>query len=509
MTTARRKLIYLIAGPVGALIVYLLLPDQFASGAGELASLDHPAKATLAMLVWMAVWWLTEAVDIRVTALLPIALFPIFGVSSIRDATAPYASHIIFLLLGGFLIATAIQRWGLDKRIALGILSRVGDSPARIVGGFMLATAFLSAFISNTATTAMMLPIGLSVISLVLFTGDSGEDAHRGHAFATCIMLGIAHAASIGGISTIIGTIPNSFVVSFVRDAIDAPYQQDISFLEWSMIGVPVVLVLLPLCWWLLAKVVYKVDEVQLSGSSASLRKERLALGAMDHEEKAVLGVFALTVVLWLARSPLQHAELSLFGNTFIPLAGLTDSGIAIFGAVLLFMIPARNHPGQLILQWEDLKNLPWGVLLLLGGGLSLAAAVKTNGVTEFIGAQALALSFLPGFLILLAVISAVVFLTELTSNTATTVTLVPILAAIAPSLGIHPYALVIPASIAASCAFMLPIATPPNAIVFGSGHVSSQQMRKTGIRLNFICLAVITLLAVTFSDFMIRLVAG
>lgn len=509
MTTARRRLIYLIAGPVGALLVYLLLPDQFVSGTGDMAHLDHPAKATLAMLVWMAIWWLTEAVDIRVTALLPIALFPVFGVASIRDATAPYASHIIFLLLGGFLIATAIQRWGLDKRIALGILSRVGNSPARIVGGFMLATAFLSAFISNTATTAMMLPIGLSVISLVLFNGDSGEEVHREHAFATCIMLSIAYAASIGGISTVIGTIPNSFAVSFIRDAIDAPYQQDISFFEWSKIGVPIVLVLLPLSWWLLTKVVYKVDTIRLSGSAAALREKERALGAMDYEEKAVLGVFAFTVLLWLGRTSLQQVELSWSGQVFVPLAGLTDSGIAIFAAVLLFILPARNHSGQFILQWVDLKNLPWGILLLLGGGLSLAAAVKANGITEFIGAQALGLSFLPVFLILLVVISAVVFLTELTSNTATTATLVPILAAIAPALGIHPYTLVIPASIAASCAFMLPIATPPNAIVFGSGHISSQQMRRTGIWLNLICLTVITLAAATLSDFMIRLVAG
>ncbi len=509
MKTIRYRLVYLISGPAGALIVYLLLPDQFITGDGAVANLEHPARATLAMLVWMAIWWLTEAVDIRVTALLPIALFPIFGIGSIQQATAPYASHIIFLLLGGFLIATAIQRWGLDKRIALGILSRVGSSPARIVGGFMLATAFLSAFISNTATTAMMLPIGLSVISLVVYNESGSEEGHEGHAFATCIMLSIAYAASIGGISTIIGTIPNAFVVSFMRDTIDAPYQQDISFLEWSRIGVPVALVLLPLSWWLLTRVIYRVNRIQLSGSVTSLMEKKQALGAMGFEEKAVLGVFVFTALMWLSRSSLQPVEFSLFGNVVTPLAGLTDAGIAIFGAVLLFTIPARNHAGQSILQWVDLRNLPWGILILLGGGLSLASAVKANGVTEFIGVQAMALSFLPVFLILLAVISAVVFLTELTSNTATTATLVPILAALAPALNIHPYTLIIPASIAASCAFMLPIATPPNAIVFGSGHVTSQQMRKTGLWLNLICLTVITLLAATLSHVMIRLLSG
>ncbi len=507
MKTGRYKFICLITGPVGALIVYWLLPEQYLSSSGDMTEFGHSARATLALLVWMAAWWLTEAADIRVTALLPIALFPIFGVTSIREATAPYASHIIFLLLGGFLIATAIQRWGLDKRIALGILSRIGSSPARIVGGFMLATAFLSAFISNTATTAMMLPIGLSVISLVVFNKNNTGNERQGQAFATCIMLSIAYAASIGGISTVIGTIPNSFTVSFVRDAIDTPYQQDISFFEWSQIGVPVVLVLLPVSWWLLTKIIYKVDNIKLYGSAASLKNKRLALGAMRYEEKAVLCIFSFTVLMWLGRTYLQGIEFSWHGNVLNPLAGLTDSGISMLGAILLFVIPARNHTGRYILQWEDLKSLPWGILLLLGGGLSLAGAVKANGVTEFIGAQATALSFLPMFLILLIIISAVVFLTELTSNTATTATLVPILAAIAPALNVHPYTLVIPASIAASCAFMLPVATPPNAIVFGSGHITSQQMRKTGIWLNLICLMVITLLAFTLSNLMIGLI--
>ena len=509
MKTGHYKLIYLIAGPVSALLVYILLPEHYLGSTGDLTEFGHEAKATLAMLVWMAVWWLMEATDIRVTALLPIALFPVFGIGSVKEAAAPYASHIIYLMLGGFLIAMAIQRWGLDKRIALEILSRVGSSPTRIVGGFMLATAFLSAFISNTATTAMMLPIGLSVISLVLFTENKANGDHQSQAFATCIMLSIAYAASIGGISTVIGTVPNSFAVSFIRDSIDSPYQQDISFLEWSRIGVPVVLILLPICWYLLTKFIYKVDKIKLDGSAASLKNKKLALGAMSYEEKAVLCVFSFTVLMWLSRTSLQEIEIPWDGDVFTPLAGLSDSGIAILGAVLLFVIPTKNSTSRYILQWEDLKNLPWGILVLLGGGLSLAAAVKANGVTEFIGAQATALSFLPMFLILLAIVGMVVFLTELTSNTATTATLVPILAAISPALGAHPYTLVIPATIAASCAFMLPIATPPNAIVFGSGHITSQEMRKAGLWLNLICLAIITLLAFTLSSVIIRLIAG
>ena len=506
MKTPRAKTICLGAGPVFALIAYILLPEQYLGGTGDMIAFGHPARATLAMLVWMAIWWLTEATDIRVTALLPVTLFPVLNVSTIKAAAAPYASHIIFLLLGGFLIATAIQRWGLDRRIALGILSRVGNTPSRIVGGFMLVTAFLSAFISNTATTAMMLPIGLSVIGLVaLHENSRGKDL----TFSTCIMLAIAYSASIGGVATIIGTMPNSFVVSFIRDAIDTPYQQDISFLEWSQIGLPIVLVLLPICWLLLTKIIYKVDRINLPDPAKSLERKMQAMGPLSYQEKAVLGVFGFTVFLWLSRAYLQGVEIMLDGQMFAPLKGLSDAGIAMLGAIMLFVIPSRSGTHRCLLQWEDLKSLPWGILFLLGGGLSLARAVQANGVTEFIGAQASDLSFLPMFLILLAIVGAVVFLTELTSNTATTATLIPVLAAIAPALNIHPYTLVIPASIAASCAFMLPVATPPNAIVFGSGHITSRQMRSTGLWLNLICLAVITLLAYYLSSVMIRLVAG
>jgi sodium-dependent dicarboxylate transporter 2/3/5 len=507
MQTRYNKVFWLLLGPLGALTTYFLLPDQYLNTQGDLSPFEQPARATLAMLVWMAIWWLTEATDIRVTALLPIALFPLLNIATIQAATAPYASHIIFLFLGGFIIATAIQRWGLDKRIALSILKSIGNSPSRIVGGFMLATALLSAFISNTATTAMMLPIGLSVITILL-KNENKPDNVKNHEFATCIMLSIAYAASIGGISTVIGTAPNLFVVSFIKDAIDSPYQQDISFLEWSKIGVPIVIILLPVCWWLLTKVIYKVDKIKLNHSLSSLKKESMSLGSINHEEKIVLYVFIFTILLWLSRTYLQGLEFSFSGHDIRPLAGLTDSSIAIFSAIMFFIIPAKTAANKFILQWEDLRDLPWGILILLGGGLSLAAAVKANGVTDFIGAQAAVLAFLSPLLILLIIISAVVFLTEMTSNTATTATLVPILAAIAPSLNIHPYALIIPASIAASCAFMLPIATPPNAIVFGSGHITIPQMRKTGVWLNLLCLIIITLLSYTLSNYLIDIIS-
>ncbi len=498
----KNKVFWLIAGPIAALFTFLLLPDQYTSVTGSTQIFDTSAKATMAMLVWMAIWWLTEATDISVTALLPIAFFPLFDITSIKEAAAPYASHIIFLFLGGFIIAIALQVWGLDRRIALGILRKIGNTPSRIVGGFMLATAFLSAFISNTATTAMMLPIGLSVIALLHVKKNNKSN----FAFATCIMLGVAYAANIGGIATVIGTAPNLFVVSFIRDSIDAQYINDISFLEWAKVGVPVVCVLLPICWWLLTKIIYKIDTVQLGHSSEFLKKESKNLGRMSYEEKAVLIVFSFTVLLWLSRTFLQSIEIKLNGNYLTPFAGLTDSSIAIFSAILLFIIPAKNTSNKFILQWKNLRDLPWGILILLGGGLSLAAAVKNNGVTEFIGAQAGVLSSMPTLIILLIIISAVVFLTELTSNTATTATLVPVLAAISPALNIHPYLLIIPAAIAASCAFMLPIATPPNAIVFGSGYITSQQMLRSGFRLNIICIIMLTLLTYFFSDYIIAL---
>ena len=269
----------------------------------------------------------------------------------------------------------------------------------------------------------------------------------------------------------------------------------------------PVVCILLPLSWWLLTKFIYKVDHIELALSTNSLHQQKLSLGKMNYEEKAVAVVFTITVLLWLSRTLLQELEFFINNQPYKPFAGLTDSSIAIFGAVILFLIPAKSKKNSYLLQWQDMRDLPWGILILLGGGLSLAAAVKANGVTEFIGAQATVLAFMPPLLILLIIISAVVFLTELTSNTATTATLVPVLAAIAPALDIHPYILIFPAAFAASCAFMLPIATPPNAIVFGSGHITMQEMRKSGFLLNLICILVITTLSYLFGSSLIDLI--
>lgn len=445
-------------------------------------------RATVALMVWMAAWWLSEAVDVAVTALLPVALFPLLGIADIKTAAAPYASDLIFLFLGGFLIALAMQRWRLDQRIALLTLRLTGSEPHRMVAGFMLATALLSAFVSNTATAAMMLPIGLSVIDLVLrknsrqtlaVTGVLPDFAGRN--FALCLLLGIAYAASIGGIATIIGTPPNLFLAGFINETIAEPYRQEISFLRWLFIGGPLTLVLLPLTWLLLTRVLYPIKITRIPGGRALIAEHYRQLGPVSRGERITMTVFLLTASAWISRP-------------YLPVEGLSDPGIAMVAALALFVIPAGKD--RFTMDWETAKRLPWGILILFGGGLSLAAAVKTHGVAEFIGAQTAWLSGWPAPAVILIVVAAVIFLTELTSNTATTATLVPILAAIAPGLDLHPYQLIIPAAIAASCAFMMPVATPPNAIVFGSGHITIAEMCKAGWWLNLAGIVIITALA-------------
>ena len=446
-------------------------------------------------MVWMATWWLTEAIDISATALLPLVLLPLFGAASMKQATQPYAHPLIFLFMGGFLIALSMRRWGLDKRVALNTLRLVGTRPANMVAGFMLATAGLSAFVSNTATTAIMLPIALSVIQLVRGTRD--RDAAAGPAlgdhFALCLMLGIAYAASIGGIATIIGTPPNAFLVGFLRDSISMEYRIELSFARWLMIGLPLSLVFLPIVWLLLTRVFYPIRVRQIEGGSELIQRELDALGPAKFGEWATLAVFLCTAVCWIVRPLLAKIFCSFDGQTVYPFAGLTDSTVAMIGALALFVIPADARQRRFVMDWQAAAELPWGILVLFGGGLSLAAAVENNGVAEFIGSQASHFAGMPALVIVLVVTTAMIFLTELTSNTATTATLLPVFAALAPGLGVHPYLLVFPAAIAASCAFMMPVATPPNAIVFASGEVTIPQMAKAGWWLNLLGIALIT----------------
>lgn len=498
----RIQLVGLLGGPLLGCALYFLLPAEYRGIDGDLLALDHGARATLAVMAWMATWWLTEAIDISATALLPIAVFPLAGILPIGPATAPYGSDLIFLFMGGFVLALSMQRWGLDRRIALFTLRIVGSRPANIIGGFMLVTAALSMWVSNTATAAMMLPIALSVIDVVLeeHTGTtlraSGlpDEGRPGRNFALSLMLAIAYAASIGGIATIIGSPPNGILVQYVA----LEYGREISFAEWLMIGGPVTLVFLPLAWVLITWVLYPIRIRAIEGGQALFDAEFAKLGRMSRGEWITLVVFAATALLWMIRPLLANWSFGTGPATYRPFAGLSDGGIAIIAALTLFVLPAA--PGRTFaMDWETAVKLPWGILILFGGGLSLAAAVQANGVAEFIGAQAVVLGDLPTIVLVLAVTTGVIFLTELTSNTATTATLVPILGGLATGLAVTPEMLIIPATIAASCAFMMPVATPPNAIVFGSGYVTIPQMAKAGFYLNLIGVVVITTVLYTF----------
>lgn len=477
----------LIAGPALALLLYGLLPHAYPNSAGETVEFSNAGRATMALAAWMAVWWMTEAVELYATALLPLVALPMTGAASVRAAAAPYAHELIFLFMGGFLIALAMQRWGLHRRLALRALRAAGDHPAGIVACFMGVTAFFSMWVSNTATAVMMLPIALSIISLVEQV-EPGTKA-RPH-FALCLLLGIAYAASIGGIGTIIGTPPNVFLASFIQSSLG----QEISFVRWMGVGLPLVAVFLPIAWLMLTRVLYPLRGERIEGSREVTERAYRELGVMSSGERVVLVVFLLAALSWIARPLLVRVQI----GDMHPLAGLSDPVIAMVAALVLFVVPVDVKRRVFVMNWETALKLPWGILLLFGGGLSLAAAIRINGVGEYIGHQLGILSGIPVLLLVMAVIALVIFLTELTSNTATTATFIPILAALAPVFDLHPFMLIVPAAIAASCAFMLPVATPPNAIVFGSGHVTIQQMIRAGFWLNLLGVILITVLAYT-----------
>lgn len=496
----KKHLVGLLLGPVAAVVIFLLLPETYVAADG-IAELTLGGRATAAVGVWMAIWWLTEAVHVSVTALLPLALFPIVGAMPIRATAAPYAHELIFLFMGGFILALSMERWGLHWRIALLTLRIVGTGPGRMVGGFMGVTALLSMWVSNTATVIMMLPIAASIIGLVsndgtdTTTSGSSDGAglipltgRTGVNFKLCLMLGIAYAASIGGLGTVIGTPPNLFVVSFIADT----YGRSIGFVEWMIAALPLVLLFLPLTWYLLTKVLFPISITQVDRGHEFIRTEFRRLGRMNGGEMATFAVFLLAALCWILRPVLVEVEV----GGLQPFAGLTDAGIAMIAALLLFVLPSGDPERSRVMTWSTASHMPWGVLILFGGGLSLARAVDVNGVDDFIGAQVGGLAGIPEWLVVVLIVALIIFLTELTSNTATTATLIPILAGIAPALGITPYLLIVPAAIAASCAFMMPVATPPNAIVFSSGYVTIPQMARAGIWLNILGIILISVLA-------------
>jgi solute carrier family 13 (sodium-dependent dicarboxylate transporter), member 2/3/5 len=469
----RAQRIGLWAGPAVALIV-LLLPAP--------AGLDPMGWRTAAAASLMAIWWLTEAIPIPATALLPIVLFPTLGVLSAAEAAAPYAHDLIFLFMGGFLIAAAMERWGLHRRIALNVMTRTGTSPARLVLGFMIATAFLSMWISNTATAAMMLPVAMAVAETLRPSDTEGP-----FEFGLALMLGIAYAASIGGVATLIGTPPNAVFAASVSELVGV----EIGFGQWLMVGLPVSLILLPITWVLLTKVLYKPGD--LGGNAAAVIHEQWnALGPASKGEWAVGIVFSLTALAWILRAPKSFGAFDLPGiQTVFP--AVRDSTIAIAAAIILFLIPVDSKKREHALDWSTAKGIPWGVLVLFGGGLSLARAMSQSGLGEWIGGGVAGLDTMPTFLLLGVVAALFVFLTELTSNVATATMAMPIMAGIAIPLGIPPVTLMATAAVACSMAFMLPVATPPNAIVFGSGYLTIPQMSRAGLALNLIAIVVIT----------------
>lgn len=481
----RARLIGLVAGPIAAILVFATLPEQYANATGAVVPLGAAARVTASLAIWMATWWMTEAIPVYATALLPLVVLPLTGAAPIRTVAASYGHELIYLFLGGFILALALEKCGLHRRFALHVLRAVGTRPTRIVAAFMGIAALLSMWVMNTSTTIMLLPVAVSIIKLV---GDSDVDGDgKTGGFTLCLLLGIAYAASIGGVGTIIGTAPNVFLVSYAQQVMG----REISFVRWMMFGVPFVIVFVPVVWWLLARRIYPVTSAHLPGVDALLASMHAELGPMTRAERLTLCVFLLTAAAWVCRPLLNALEIGGIGS----LAGLTDAGIAVTSALVLFVTPVSLKRGEFLMDWETAIKLPWGLLILFGGGLSLAATLDVTGFSEFLGSRANALAVLPTVLIVTLVTAMMIFLTEITSNTATTATLVPVLYAVAIGVGLEPYLLIVPACIAASCAFMLPVATPPNAIVFGSGFVSIPQMSRAGFRLNIIAIMLIPLL--------------
>lgn len=468
----------LLLGPLACLLL-LLLP---APGA-----LSEAGWRTAAVTAFMAIWWITEAVPIPVTCLLPLALFPLLGVLDMGAAAAPYANELIFLFMGGFFIAAAMERTGLHRRIALTIVDAVGTSPSRLVLGFMLATAFLSMWISNTATAAMMLPVALAVSEMLKPAGRTGEP----YPFGISLMLGIAYGSSIGGIATLIGTPPNAVMAGAMQEFLGV----QIGFGQWMMVGVPVAAVLLPVAWLLLTRVLYPPG-LLIGDAERIIAAERSGLGPMSRAERIVATVFVLTAIAWIMREPKDLGWVQVPGiASFAP--GVRDSTIAIVASVILFSIPVNLKRAEFVLDWTSGSRIAWGVLLLFGGGLSVARAMDESGLATWIGSGVTALESVPFWVLIAAATTLIVFLTEITSNAATATMAMPVMAGAAAALDQPAIALMAAAGLSASMAFMLPVATPPNAIVFSSGYLTIPQMASAGWWMNLISIAIITLAGV------------
>lgn len=464
LTSKQIHRIGLAAGPV-LFVVALYAPID---------DLSFEARIVLGASLWMGTWWVTEAIPIYVTALMPLAIFPLFHITQLEQVSMLYADRIVFLFLGGFIIAKAIERSMLHQRFALNVLKTFSTNPRHIVGAFMVVTGSLSAWMSNTATTMLMLPIAAAVIAQITNTEEKGR-------FGTCLMLCIAYSASLGGMATLIGTPPNAIFASLSKTLIDV----DVSFGQWMLVGLPISLISIFVAWWYMVNHGAKIGTLPITAEKGLIMKKIIELGKMNRDEKIVAGVFIATAVAWITRG--------LIWRDFFPL--VDDSTIAIIAAISLFLLPSISK-GRL-LDWETAVQIPWGVLLLIGGGLALAAGFTATGLDAWIADQ---LKFLGGFhyiVIILALVAVTKFISEILSNTATAALLIPISVSLAASLDINPLLLMVPIAIATSYVFMMPVGTPPNAIVFASGYVTAAKMARAGLLLSFIGIALATLLTV------------
>ena len=470
-----------ISGLLFGPLLFILI--QFIS----INDLSTEGKYVLGTASWMAIWWVLEVVDIAVTSLLPIAIFPLTGTLSISETTSQYGHNLVFLYLAGFIIAIAIERWGLHKRIALNIISFMGTKINFIILGFMISTSFLSMFISNTATTVMMLPIALAIITQL--DNKSNKSRNNNQNFSKSLLLSIAYSASIGGIATLFGTPPNMVL----RGVVESNFGYTITFMDWFIIGFPISITLLFLCWIYITKISnnYFMDEFPLGKDQ--IIKLKSELGRISAEEKRVGVIFFLTALCWITRSQIEK---------FLP--GIDDTIIGIIFGILLFVIPVKSNKRSLLI-WKEAVKLPWGVIILFGGGMALAKGFVDSGLSIWFGNNLTSLNGFPMILLILSIVTSVNFLTEMTSNLATTAMLLPVLAAIGLEMNIDPLILMISATMAASCAFMLPVATPPNAIVFGAGYLRIPDMIKKGFWLNIISIILISIMVYYFVPILLK----
>lgn len=459
-------------GPVAALSFWVAPPPQM-----------PPAAAWVAGLAgWMAVWWLTAVIPLAATALLPLVVLPLAGVAGFDVVARRYADPIVFLFMGGFFLAAASERWGLHRRLAFGVIALVGTDAPRVILAVMAVAAFMSMWISNTATAALLLPVCLALVELA-----RREAPEQARPFGAALVLGMAYAASIGGVATLIGTPPTAILAAAARSTLQRP----IGFAEWLVVGLPVAGLLFAFCYLLLVRVVFRVRG-PLGGLAGLIDAERAKLGAWTAGQRITVGVLVATALAWVWREPKPFDALTIPGLVNV-VPGLSDAGIAITAALLLFILPATREAGSFALDWQSAARIPWDVLLLFGGGLALAASFEDSGLTRWFAERLGVLDGLPPVLTIAAITTFFVFLTELTSNTATAALAMPIVVALAPVLGAPPLALMTAAALGAAMGFMLPVGTPPNALAFGTGAVTSAEMRRAGLWLDLAGVAVIT----------------